>query len=537
MANEIMQKKAEYAQIIFNDLVKRLDIDKTYPTTFIADPEKENLFKKSYLKENPFPSVIAIVLASLRKKAVTRLFENEDVLQTPVIAAVLSLCSSIATDIGALRGDDVSNTKIYSDIAFAGLQAIRLYAADHKEKAFKKSRCASAIRVDNALNGSFYKYKTKDGRYVSFHVYYQSQQEKLVKALGLKKESKDFKLLSASRDIKYLTGVFKDYNAMDLENLAFDCGACACMLRDREEWESSDVGKAVREMPLIKFEEKGAKEIPSWGKSDKKGPLSDIKVLDLTHIIAGPACSRILAEYGADVLLVRRGKFIDQEQAMLELDGWAGKNSIQLDLNIKEDLVRIKELIKEADVITYSYQNGCFDKFGLSPDEIRKINPNIIYSSMNCFSDTVWKERPGWAPLAEDITGLSVRNGSKENPVNLNGVPLDYIPGFFLALGTLKAIRQKLIDGTTYAVATSLTRGAQYLHECTDLCLASKDTAFENTVIETKDETNQFTALRTYVDNNAIGKVGFPAPATFNTTYPNLVQNMSFLDGRKGFNS
>ena len=47
----------------------------------------------------------------------------------------------------------------------------------------------------------------------------------------------------------------------------------------------------------------------------------------------------------------------------------------------------------------------------------------------------VWKERPGWAPCAEDITGLSVRNGSLEQPKNLNGVPLDYFPGFILALG------------------------------------------------------------------------------------------------------
>ncbi len=537
MSNNDIQKKAQCAQIIINDLIKRLAIDKIYPTTFIADADKEALFKQSFLKENPFPSVIALVLASLRKKAVNRLFEKEDILQTPVIAAILSLCSSLATDIGALRGDNVSDTKIYSDISFAGLQAIRLYMADHKEKTFKKARCNSAIRVDNAINGSFYKYKTKDNRFVSFHVYYQSQQEKLVKALGLKKESKDFKLLSASRDIKYLNKVCRQYNAMDLENLAFECGACACMLRDRQEWESSDVGKAVKAMPLIKFNDNGVKNIPIWGKPNSRGPLSGIKVLDITHIIAGPACSRILAEYGADVLLVRRGKFLDQEQAMLELDGWAGKNSIQLDLNVQEDLAKIKELIKQADVITYSYQNGCFDKFGLSVEEIKKLNPNVIYSAMNCFSDTVWKERPGWAPLAEDITGLSIRNGSKENPINLNGVPLDYIPGFILALGTLKAIRQKLIDGTTYTVTTSLTRGAQYLHECTDLCQETTEKDFNNSAVATTDETNKFTALRTYVDNNAIGKVGFPSPATYNTTYPDLVQNMNFLDGRSGFNS
>lgn len=63
-----------------------------------------------------------------------------------------------------------------------------------------------------------------------------------------------------------------------------------------------------------------------------------------------------------------------------------------------------------------------------------------------------------------------MRNGSLEQPKNLNGVPLDYFPGFILALGTLRAIAQRLKEGGGYKVTTSLTRGAQYLHECADLC-------------------------------------------------------------------
>src|SRR5574344_913270 len=534
MSKEIMQEKAVDTSFVYDDLLKRLDLKDLKRPTLIVDDAREKEFKSGYLKNNPFPGVTLFVLASLRKKCMNKLFLEEKVLQTPAIAATLSLCSALASNILSLRTKAKDNSEIYTDLAYSGMQAIRLYVSDNKGKEFKKKRYESAIRVDNAFNGSFYKYKTKDNRYFSFHVYYQSQQEKLVEALKLNKASKDFKFLSTKKDRRYLASVVKTYNALDLENLVFDSGACGCVLRTRDEWEATSVGKAVKKMPIIRFTEEGEKSSTSkWGKVTTKGPLSGIKVLDLTHIIAGPACSRILAEYGADVLLVRRGKFMDQEQAMLALDGWAGKNSIQLDLNHPEDLARMKELIKEADVITYSYQNGCFDKFGLALVEIRGLNPNVIYADLNCFSDTEWKTRPGWAPLAEDITGLSVRNGSLQEPKNLNGVPLDYIPGFILALGTLLAIKKKLTEGFSGEVYTSLTRGAQYLHEATDFC-AMKKTLSASSKIATKDE-GHFAKERLYVDTEAIGKVGFPMGATYNTLYPHPEQTMGFADGREGF--
>ena len=307
------------------------------------------------------------------------------------------------------------------------------------------------------------------------------------------------------------------------------------MIRSREEWEASEVGAAVCEMPLIRETKENNIRVKKPGKPNSRGPLSGIKVLDLTHIIAGPACSRVLAEYGADVLLVRRGDFVSQEQAMLEFDGWAGKNSIQLDFNIPEQLEKAKELIKEADVITYSYQNGTLDKFGLSEEEIRKLNPKVIYANLMCFSDSVWKDRPGWAPLAEDITGLSVRNGSLEAPVNLNGVPLDYFPGFILALGTLRAIAKRIREGGGYTVTTSLTRGAQYLHECADLVERGNPARLSSAVAYGTDEPVWDEMLQRVSGCATGGVCGFPSPGTVNTAYPSNVRNLKFTDGNTGW--
>ena len=110
------------------------EIETKVPLTFIADKSTEKELKKNYLLENPFPHVIAFVLAKLRKNAVNKLFLEEKVLQTPVVAAVLSLCGELASTIGELRGDDLSSSKLYTDISYAGLQAIRLYMANYYDK-------------------------------------------------------------------------------------------------------------------------------------------------------------------------------------------------------------------------------------------------------------------------------------------------------------------------------------------------------------------------------------------------------------------
>ena len=386
--NGVLRRKAYNAQLIYEDLLDRLGME-GIPTTFVADEGRRAMLSRACFSSNPFPAPLSLVLTKLRIPAVRKLFEPETIPQTSAIAAVLCACSAAATEIGALRGDDVSGAQQRCDLVFAGLQAVRLYMSDHKHcKEFTRSRVQSAIRVNNALNGSMHKFRARDGRDVSFHVYYQSQQERLVKALGLRKPSSEYGFFSLKKDMKEIAAAVAAKDAMELEDLSFDCGACGCMIRSREEWEASEVGKAVISMPLIRTEKLAESEAPAWGRPNSRGPLSGIRVLDLTHIIAGPACSRILAEYGADVLLVRRGDFRHQEQAMLEFDGWAGKHSIQLDFNIPEQLERAKQLIREADVVTYSYQNGCMDKFGLSEADIRALNPNVIYSNLNCFSDT-----------------------------------------------------------------------------------------------------------------------------------------------------
>lgn len=532
MSEKELLKKAEDASIIYDDLKNRFQIE-DHDITFYADESKYETLKSNIKKPNPFPFPLDVVIRSKRKPAVEQLFAKENIVQTAAIAATLTAIQSLGLEIGALRGDKTEEAKIHTDLAYSGFQAVRLYFCDYQDKGFTKSRNQSAVNVDNAFNGSFFKYTAKDDRQVSFHVYYQSQVKKLSEALKMKKSYDKYTLFSLPFDKKELAAKCSQYTSDELQELAFDCGACGCKIQTREEWESSEVGKAVMSMPLVRIESEGTGESLHLNSDTHNGPLTGIKVLDLTHIIAGPCCSRLLAELGADVLMIRRKDYCHQEQAMLELDGWGGKNSIQLDFNNKEELEKAKDLIRKADVITLSYQHGCFDHFGLSYEEIRKLNPNVIFSELVCFSDSVWYTRPGWAPCAEDITGLSIRNGSKENPVNLNGVPLDYFPGMLLALGTLKAIKNRIQDNGIYHVMTSLTRGAQYLHEVSDLVRQKQ--AGNSNIKEEKPEDEIWKDSYVYVDDTSIGRIGFPVPGSINTYYGFKKENLSFHSGKKDF--
>lgn len=533
----VLQRKAQQSQVCFEMLKKELNLKSVSPVVFCADSRRFEEMIESCFKELTYPEPLIKVFIEKRLEGILKLFQDEKVLQTAPLAAILAACANEILEICQLEGIKIDKeAPIYSDVAYAGLQAVRLYFTSTFDLDFLKVRAKSFTSVNNALNGILYKYRTKDGRDFSFHNYYESQKAKVAKALGFNKDPKDINMMSTKEDKAILEKIVKTYMAEELEEFTFDNGGSACMIRNRSEWESTEVGGAVTDMPLLKINKysdtQGLKGRKIGG---TKGPLEGLKILDFTHIIAGPACSRLLAEYGAEVLLVRRKELFSQEQSFAELDGWAGKQSIDLDLEDPESLQRVKDLIKEADVVTYSYQNNAFDKFGLSREDILALNPNLIYASMMCFSESIWNNRPGWAPLAEDITGLSIRNGSQENPQKLNGVPLDYIPGLILALGTLEAIKRSLKNGGAYTVMTSLTRGAVWLHQCTDLCETSINKEVSSNWIAESPNFKEWASLTHHIKNNATGDVGFPSSAVAGKNLPDFTDNMNFYDKKIGF--
>ena len=145
--------------------------------------------------------------------------------------------------------------------------------------------------------------------------------------------------------------------------------------------------------------------------------LSGIKVLELCRIIAGPVITRILAEYGADVLKVTSPNLSDVP--FFQVDGNMGKHTTDLDLKTKEGRELFEKLLADVDVVVDGYRPGALEKLGYGPNALSRLaekrDKGIVYVNENCFGNTgEWANRPGWQQIADCVCSPNTLH--HENP-------------------------------------------------------------------------------------------------------------------------
>ena len=207
-------------------------------------------------------------------------------------------------------------------------------------------------------------------------------------------------------------------------------------------------------------------EIKPTVKSEGK-ILAGLRVLDFSNVIAGPAAGRILAEFGADVIRIDA----PAPQAGPRMTMWfgidvnQGKRAIILDLKSAEGRSVLERLVKQSDVVIHNFLDRSAEKIGISDQQLRRINPDIISCQISAWggpSGGPFKDDPAFDPVLQAATGITIRYGSAEAPV-LHGIAscVDYITGFSAALGIAQAlVSRELGRGGAY-VRTSLSMGAQ----------------------------------------------------------------------------
>lgn len=180
-------------------------------------------------------------------------------------------------------------------------------------------------------------------------------------------------------------------------------------------------------------------------------PLSDLKVVDLSTVFAGPHCARYLADFGADVVKVERPSgdtvrnigWRDADDVTLF---WKlvnrGKRCITLDLKTQADLATLRRLLLGADVLVENFRPGKLEKLGLVPDELIAANPKLVITRVTGFGQSgPYKDRAGFATLAEAMSGFASINGERDGGPLLPPIAMtDELSGLAAAFATMVAI-------------------------------------------------------------------------------------------------
>ena len=197
------------------------------------------------------------------------------------------------------------------------------------------------------------------------------------------------------------------------------------------------------------------------------GALSDIKVLDLSRILAGPFGTQILSDLGAEVWKIEspwgddtRGwgpPFVDDQSAYY-LSANRGKKSVVVNLRDKKGQELVKSLAKKADVFVENFKVGNMTRFGLDYDSINKINPKIIYASVTGFGQTGPRaSEPGYDAALQGMTGvMSVTGEPDGGPTKVGAAWIDIMTGLTSTIGILSALHERGISGKGQYVDVSL---------------------------------------------------------------------------------
>ena len=198
-------------------------------------------------------------------------------------------------------------------------------------------------------------------------------------------------------------------------------------------------------------------------------PLSDVRVLDFSTTIAGPHCSRLMADLGADVIKVEapEGELMRSRPVQREGAGTmfgqlnAGKRCIVLDLKKPEAIAAIKKLVKTVDIVLENYRPGVMKRLGLDYPELARINPRIVYGAISGYGQTgPGAGRPAYAPVIHASTGYDMAHafyqGNRQRPDNCGIFVADYASGAYALGGILAALHQRNVTGKGQMVDVSM---------------------------------------------------------------------------------
>ena len=295
---------------------------------------------------------------------------------------------------------------------------------------------------------TFVAFETKDGRYFNVTGAYPHLNERALQALNV----------PPGRD--NIVRGFKQVNAFEFEEELNKLGGVGAVHRTRDEWLQHPEGRYLAKIPLVDIVKIGDSEPIRWT-AEPSQPLSGIKVLSNTHVIAGTCSSRTLAEYGAEVLHIARDQSFEHEAFVIDVN--VGMRSTFVDLRNPAQNKRVKGLAAQTDVFVENYRGKSLDILGFGPAELASVRPGIIYLSLSAYSwGGPWAARGGFDMEGLTTSGFTLEEGDGKPRFPPTLVMNDYIAGYLGAAGVIAALRRRAKEGGSYHVRVSLARAAMW---------------------------------------------------------------------------
>jgi glutaryl-CoA transferase len=198
-------------------------------------------------------------------------------------------------------------------------------------------------------------------------------------------------------------------------------------------------------------------------------PLSGVRVLDLSRVLAGPLCTMVLGDLGADIVKVERpdggddtrgwGPPFAGEDAAYFLSLNRNKRSVVVDLKTPDGIGAVRRLASDADVLIENFRPGLMTELGLDPASLREAHPGLVTCSLTAFDEQTPEtaDRPGYDIIAQALSGLMSVTGEPDGePVKVGVALLDVATGLYAAIGILAALRERDTTGHGRHVGVAL---------------------------------------------------------------------------------
>ncbi|MFC0398444.1 CoA transferase [Paraburkholderia rhizosphaerae] len=412
---------------------------------------------------------------------------------TPLLAVdhlwTLAGCDAAALDTVSITGNDPALPSVFrvGTLAAATVAAVGLAAAEcHRMRTGQRQRVSVDVRralvafrserylrvndgpAPELRSPMFGFFETRDGRWVQLHTNFPHHLDGVLNVLG------------CANDRTAVVQAMRGWDGAALDHTLADAGLPAALIRTPREWAALEQAKAIASLPLFEIERIGDAPAQPIGDSlsspgspgslrgagePAKQPLSGVRVLDLSRIIAGPVAGRALASHGAQVLLIN-GPHLPNI-APLVIDTGRGKRSATLDLRDAAACAQLEALTRDSDVFLQAYRPGALAARGFGPDALARLRPGIVCVSICAYGHKgPWAARRGFDSLVQSASGIAyteARAAGLDKPKHLPCQALDHGTGYLAAFGAMVALARRATEGGSWHVRLSLAQTGRWL--------------------------------------------------------------------------